>query len=214
MGLSFGTTIGIKTITKTPQLYVAYIGVAQIVNQFESEKIAYQYMINEYTKNRNRNMVKKITKFNLLETEHISKDYYKFRDKPMHELGIGTMHNMKSVISGIFFPLMKNNDYTLSERINIWKAKSELLNKTTLMEDAFETDFSTKFTEFEIPIYFFHGIYDYTVNYDITKEYYKTIKAPIKGFYTFYESAHSPIFEESEKLNNIIIKDILGGVWK
>jgi pimeloyl-ACP methyl ester carboxylesterase len=127
----------------------------------------------------------------------------------MHELGIGTMHTMKSVISGIFIPIMKNNEYTFSERINIWKAKSICLNKTDLWETMMRTDLTEEIVSVDIPIYFFHGIYDLTVNYYLAKDYYDKIIAPEKGFYTFDNSAHSPIFEEPEKVNKILIEDIL-----
>jgi len=33
--------------------------------------------------------------------------------------------------------------------------------------------------------------------------------APVKGFYTFNESAHSPMFEEPQRLKEILIKDVL-----
>jgi hypothetical protein len=34
----------------------------------------------------------------------------------------------------------------------------------------------------------------------------------MKGFYTFEQSAHSPIFEEPDKVLRIIKEDILAGV--
>ena len=45
MGHSFGTYIGIQTASQNPALYHAYITIAQITNQVESEKIAYNYML-------------------------------------------------------------------------------------------------------------------------------------------------------------------------
>jgi len=62
--------------------------------------------------------------------------------------------------------------------------------------------------DFKVPIYFFHGLYDYTCSYELAKKYFDEIKAPIKGFYTFDQSAHSPLFEEPEKVNRILITDI------
>lgn len=50
----------------------------------------------------------------------------------------------------------------------------------------------------QIPIYFFAGKYDYTCSFDLQCEYYEQIDAPIKEFYVFNDSAHSPIFEEPE----------------
>jgi len=46
IGHSWGTYLGIKTIEKYPHLYSAYIGVGQMTDQNESEKLAYNYMLN------------------------------------------------------------------------------------------------------------------------------------------------------------------------
>ena len=40
------------------------------------------------------------------------------------------------------------------------------------------------------------------------------ISAPVKGFYTFENSAHSPMFEEPEKMQYILKTDVLGGTNK
>jgi pimeloyl-ACP methyl ester carboxylesterase len=61
----------------------------------------------------------------------------------------------------------------------------------------------------EVPVYFFSGIYDYTVNYSLAQDYLNTLNAPIKGFYLFNNSAHSPIFEEPEKVLQIVRENIL-----
>jgi hypothetical protein len=52
-------------------------------------------------------------------------------------------------------------------------------------------------TELDLPVYFFHGIYDYTVSYTEAKSYFERLKTPLKGFYTFEQSAHSPLHEET-----------------
>ena len=50
-----------------------------------------------------------------------------------------------------------------------------------------------------------------TVNHTLAKDYFEKIHAPIKGFYTFEHSAHSPIFEEPEKMRKILQEDVLTG---
>jgi len=211
IGHSWGTLIGLYAVKEKPELFYAYIAIAQIVNQFESEKIAYRYMLDQYRKLNNKNMIKKMEKNNILSLDVIPAKYAEFRDKPMHELGIGSMRSMKSVVSGLFFPIMLNNAYTFSERINIWKAKSIYLNKTNLWETMSKAIISDKVSSVDLPVYFMHGIYDYTVNYSLAKEYYQVLESPLKGFYTFHNSAHSPIFEEPEKFNKILIEDVIRG---
>jgi pimeloyl-ACP methyl ester carboxylesterase len=134
--------------------------------------------------------------------------YLKIRDDAMHSLGIGTMRNMKSVITGIFLPSLKFREYTLIEKINLWKAKSRS-GVSVLWDAMISTDLSRKLTDLKIPVYFFHGQYDYTCSYTLAKTYFKKIKAPVKGFYTFKQSAHSPIFEEPEKMRKILLNDVL-----
>ncbi len=74
------------------------------------------------------------------------------------------------------------------------------------------TDLSKEVTELSIPVYFFEGVYDYTCSYTLAKEYFDQLKTPIKGFYTFDQSAHSPMFEEPEKMGHILQGDVLHGL--
>jgi pimeloyl-ACP methyl ester carboxylesterase len=67
------------------------------------------------------------------------------------------------------------------------------------------------FPKLEIPIYFLSGKHDLTVNIELSKAYLEILKAPVKGFYSFENSAHSPLFEEPEKVESIIITDVLLG---
>jgi hypothetical protein len=41
-------------------------------------------------------------------TDGTPKAYLAVRDKAMHRLGVGTTHDMKSVLSGIFWPSLRS----------------------------------------------------------------------------------------------------------
>ena len=73
------------------------------------------------------------------------------------------------------------------------------------------TDLAKQVPELKLPVYFFEGVYDYTVSYTEAKAYFEKLKAPVKGFYTFEQSAHSPIFEEPQKMQKILREDVLAG---
>lgn len=57
MAHSGGSFIGIQTASKVPELFYAYIGVAQMSDQLKSEQLAYEYMLNRYKLNGNKAMV-------------------------------------------------------------------------------------------------------------------------------------------------------------
>jgi pimeloyl-ACP methyl ester carboxylesterase len=63
----------------------------------------------------------------------------------------------------------------------------------------------------EVPVYFLHGVLDYTVSYPLAKTYYEQLDAPLKGFYTFTKSARSPLFEEPKRMREIMQADVLAG---
>lgn len=211
MAHSGGTPIALLAASRNPELYNAYIAMAQITKQAESEKIAYKYMLEKYKLDQNQKSVAKFMKYPVLESDTNIISFYKsiVRDQSMHELGIGTMHKMKSVFWDIFVPVWTCKAYTFREKINIWKSKFSFLPKTNLINEILSTDFTRKIQKLDIPVYFFSGKFDMTVNIDLSRAYLDTLQAPLKGFYTFDNSAHSPLFEEPIRFRQIIEQDIL-----
>jgi pimeloyl-ACP methyl ester carboxylesterase len=136
--------------------------------------------------------------------------YLALRDEYMHGIGIGTTREMKSVVSGIFLPSWGFREYTLVEKINLWRGKVYSRSGQFGLWDTMQaTDLTQEVLELEIPAYFFHGKYDYTCAYPLARAYFEKLIAPLKGFYTFENSAHTPIFEEPDKAIKILLEDVL-----
>ncbi len=208
---SGGTPIALKVISQSPQLYHAYIAMAQITNQAESEKVAYEYMVAQALKSVDNKAFKNLQKYSHVKDGEDILKFFKSpaRDNYMHKMGIGTMHKMRSVFSGVFLPVWMCNAYTFKEKFNIWRSKITFLPKTDIHKETIETDFASLYNEIKIPVYFFCGAHDLTVNTALTKEYYEKLIAPEKAFYLFENSAHSPLFEEPEKVRKIIKEEVL-----
>ena len=92
----------------------------------------------------------------------------------------------------------------------MWRGKSRS-GISTLWDKMISTDLSKQVPALDLPVYFFQGIYDYTCSYTEAKAYFEKLKTPVKGFYTFEQSAHSPFFEEPEKMGRILQEDVLAG---
>ena len=161
MGHSGGTFIGIQAAARAPELYYAYMGEAQMSYQLKSEKIAYDYMLEQYKTNGDTRMVEKLEAAPVSMSTGTPFGYIQLRDPAMHSLGIGTMHEMKSVITGIFLPSLFVPEYSLNEKINMWRAKSQA-GVSIVWKDMLVTDLAVEVPKLSIPVYFFHGIYDYT----------------------------------------------------
>ncbi len=113
MAHSAGTFFGIQVAARAPERFHAYIGVAQISRQLDWEKLAYTYMFERFTAAGNRNTAKTLDAIPLLTMHVMPRAYNAVRDNAMHSLGIGTTHAMKSVLRGIFLPVMHSRAYTL-----------------------------------------------------------------------------------------------------
>jgi pimeloyl-ACP methyl ester carboxylesterase len=209
MGHSGGTFIGVQAAARAPDLYHAYIGVAQMSNQLESEKLAYDYMLQQFKDDGNAKMVRRLEDAPVTDSVPLSHAYRSVRDVAMHSLGVGTTHDMKSIVTGLLLRSLKNREYTLGEKIGMWRGK--IFSGSRLWNTQLATDLTKKVTRLEIPVYFLHGVYDYTVSYPKAKSYYDQLDAPLKGFYTFEHSAHSPLFEEPERMGEIMQADVLTG---
>ena len=209
MGHSGGTFIGIQAAARAPELYRAYIGVAQMSNQLGSEKLAYAYMLKRFKDDGNAKMVRKLAEAPVADSVPLPDSYLSARDSAMHSLGIGTTHDMKSIVTGLLLRSFQNREYTLSEKIGMWRGK--IFSGNRLWNTQLATDLTKKVTRLEVPVYFLHGVYDYTVSYPLAKSYYEQLDAPLKGFYTFTQSAHSPLFEEPKRMRELMQSDVLAG---
>ena len=210
MGHSGGTFFGIQAAAQHPELYYAYIGESQSTYQLKSEKLVYDYMLQEFRASGDTEMVQKLEDSPVTLENGTPEDYLAVRDVAMHRLGIGTTHDMKSIVTGLFLPSLMFREYTAMEKLNLWRGKARN-GVSVIWNTSLYTDLSQQVTEFDLPIYFLEGIYDYTCNYSLAKDYFEKIRAPVKGFYTFEQSAHCPIFEEPEKALKILLEDVLNG---
>jgi len=208
MGHSGGTFIGIQVAARAPEKYHAYIAMEQMSHQLRSEQLAYQYMLTRFRETGDTRMAKKLEQAPVGDTIPLPAAYQRsLRDVAMHKLGVGTTHDMRSIVTGLILESFRNREYTLGEKINLWRGK--FFSRSRLWTTQLSTDLSQRVTRLQIPIYFFHGRYDYTVSYPLARAYFERLDAPLKRFYTFERSAHSPLFEEPDRMREIMLTDVL-----
>lgn len=210
MAHSGGTFPGILAAARAPGRYRAYIGVAQTSAQLRSEKRAYDYILQQLKERGKRRMIRKLEAAPVSPERGVPRAYLSLRDEAMHGLGIGTTHDMRSVFKGIFLPSLQSREYTLAEKINLWRGKVAS-GVSSMWDEIIATDLAIRVPELDVPVYFLHGVHDYTCSCVEAEAYFEKLKAPIKGFYAFPYSAHSPVFEEPARAQKILREDVLAG---
>ena len=203
MGHSWGSYLGVKTIEKHPENYIAYIGIGQISNQLESEKLAYDYMLQRATEIGDKAAVKNLQKFDKNAPDFPNLDYIMtVRSSLMNKYGIGFAHEDILTMTDMAKLILAFKGYTLSEKINYIRGMQ--FSQTGLWDNAVGDNLFESSTIFQIPVYIAHGKYDYQVSHALAREWLDKIEAPQKALFTFEKSAHGTIMEEPEKFVQII----------
>jgi pimeloyl-ACP methyl ester carboxylesterase len=210
LGHSWGSFIALQAAARSPERYKAYLGMAQVVHQLESEKIAYDYMLAAYRERGDTDMVRELEAAPVTMTAGTPDAYLKVRDTAMHQLGVGTTHDMKSVITGIFLASWRFRGYTLREKVDLWRGRT-FSRGFGLWEQLIRIDLRKTVPALQIPVYFLEGKYDYTAATSLARNYFEQLQAPVKGFYEFDNSAHSPLLEEPQDAHRILEHDVLTG---
>jgi pimeloyl-ACP methyl ester carboxylesterase len=203
LGHSWGSYIAIQAAAQSPERYKAYFGMAQMVHQLESEKIAYDYMLAAYRERGDTDMVRKLEEAPVTMAGGTPEAYLKVRDTAMHRLGIGTTHDMKSVITGIFLASWRFRGYTVGEKVDLWRGRA-FSRSFGLWDQFIRVDLRETIPALQIPVYFLEGKYDYTCVTSLARDYFQQLQAPVKGFHVFGNSAHSPLLEEPQEAHRIL----------
>lgn len=210
LGHSWGSFIALQAVARSPERFKAYLGMGQMVHQLESETIAYDYMLAAYKERGETSMVRKLEEAPVTLAGGTPEAYLKVRDTAMHTLGIGTTHDMQSVITGIFLASWRFRGYTFQEKVNLWRGRA--FSRTFGFWDQFlDVDLRETVPAVQIPVYLLAGAHDYTTVTSLAKDYFEQLQAPMKGFYVFENSAHSPVLEEPHEAHRILEYDVLAG---
>jgi pimeloyl-ACP methyl ester carboxylesterase len=203
VGHSFGSLLGTLTAHQYPEDYHAYIGVGQIANTAESEKLSYEWALTTARQLHNQKAVRELESIGLPEngTYKAGKPAVHTERTWVREFG-GTFHG-KSAMPILRKVLLASPIYTLWDVLHYFHG--EKFSLQYLWEDVIAADFLERMRHFDIPIYICQGIYDYQTVYSVAKKYFDSIHAPRKEFFTFGNSAHGTLFEEPDKFLSIML---------
>jgi len=204
MGHSWGSMLGLLTVSKYPELFFAYMGIGQVTNQYEAEKESLIWVRERALELSDKRGLKNLNKLILPEPLADVKEwdnYLRIHRKYLLKYG-GTYHKKVSMIK-LLKDFIFASEYNLKEKIML--IPSAFYSLKCLWHDVVTTDFFIKVTSVEVPVYIFQGVHDYQVSYNLAKSYFNNLKAPDKKFISFENSAHSPLTEEYERFNKAVI---------
>jgi pimeloyl-ACP methyl ester carboxylesterase len=206
LGHSWGTMLGAFTASKYPQYFQAFISIGQVGDQVRAEKISYDFVLARARELNDKKAIRSL--------ESIGPPPYPDPAVALRKLATERKYVIRyggAVKYGDLYPtaietLLFCKEYSFADKINYMKGME--FSKRYLWDVIMKTSLFKSIPSQQIPVYILQGTYDYETSYIIAREYFDSLAAPVKKFYTFENSAHSPNFEEPEEFERII-KEIL-----
>jgi len=209
---SGGTIIGIKTAYKYPEKIHAYVGVAQVINEYEGQKVSYDFLVEEAEKSGD------VGRLNTIKA--IGPPPYESPKKFLEMEGHighygGFMHDARArrqmLIAVISF--LTSPEYSLSEGIRTFRNIGFDFTINAMWEELKNVNLRKEIQTIKVPIYFFEGKYDMATPTVVVEKFYDNLDAEKgKKLFIFENSGHMPMIEEKEKYQELLIDLILKDV--
>ncbi|WP_315821454.1 alpha/beta hydrolase [Paraflavitalea speifideaquila] len=210
LGHSWGSYLASFMIHEHPELYHAYLGIGQVANTPLSEQRGYEFVVGEAKKRNDQEALKKLVTLKTPTQASSNQEWYDYlwiERQLVFQYG-GARYGVDRKISDLVKPLLNCREYSIADKLNyqpgikfstlhLWK-EMVIKNPASLL------------TEQQIPVYIFQGKHDHQTDFGVAKDYFDQLKAPVKKFYAFEQSAHVPHLEEYDSFIKIIQTDVLG----
>ncbi len=204
MGHSWGTIVGLQAALRRPDLFFAYVGIGQVINIRDNERLSYDYAVAQARKARNETALAELASIAPYPGDQpITTDRIIIARKwAQHYGGLSAFRSSSNYyFSG---PLL-SPEYTEREVAAIGAGNNFTLGR--ILPEFLDVDF-TNVREMAIPVVMFMGRHDYTTPSAQTEAWLRTLKAPAKKGVWFENSAHMVPFEEPGKMLVSLIEEV------
>ncbi|MFX0087314.1 MAG: alpha/beta fold hydrolase [Candidatus Hodarchaeota archaeon] len=208
---SGGTVIGMKTVSKYPEKVYAYVGVAQSIDGYDEQKVAYDFVLEQAEK------AGDLSRYNAIKAigpppYDSPKKYLKVARHIGHYGGFLADSTIKQYLKlGIVMSyFITSPEYTFSEGVRTLLNKGFDFTMNAIWEEYKNIKLTKEIQSIKVPIYFFEGKYDITTPTVLVEKFYDSLNAE-KGKYLiiFENSGHLPMIEEKERYEELLITVVL-----
>jgi pimeloyl-ACP methyl ester carboxylesterase len=193
LGHSWGTIIGINLAARKPDWLYAYIGVGQIINMREGERICYEWVLNAARKAGDAQAIR--------ELEAIAPYPESNGALPLEKINVERKWSVH--YGGLTYGRDSYDFWENAEKISPDYSEADFkaidagsaFSLPKLLPEMAATDF-TKLTRLGCPVLIFAGRHDYTTPSEPVQRWFNRLEAPSKRWVWFENSAHMMYAEE------------------
>ncbi|QUH18571.1 alpha/beta fold hydrolase [Alkaliphilus sp. B6464] len=209
MGHSWGSVLGSLFVHQYPQLVSGYIGVGQVVNMLENERIGFEKALENAISAECKKDIQALESLEPYPTKVFNQDMKNKLStlrKIQGKYGLAASPTAKLIISAATSPF-----YSLKDLRYLIFADIDGIShgQSLIFQELFGTLNLNTVTTYQVPIFYIHGTEDWQTPYPIVAEYYHTITAPKKGFYSISGAGHATMLDKPIEFCNALLS-ILG----
>ena len=203
LGQSWGTILGVLAAQQHPELYRAYIGVGQMVDPLETDRVFYRDTLN-WARTNNTALVGKLTASgpppytDLLDYEPILTN-----DGQVYPYD----HSHNSEGAGGFSTNLFVNEYTLMEQLHAFAGFFDVF--AAVYPQLQGIDFRTDAPHLAVPVYLIEGRHEAPGRLGPAQQWFDLLDAPAKQLIMFDTSGHRPLFEQPELFHQLMTETVL-----
>lgn len=212
VGHSWGSVLGVLLAQRKPERLAAYVGMGQVVDLDENERLAYKFVWDEANRRGDKKAIRDLQRIG----EPVDGSYGSLKNlmiqrNIMTKYGGGVYNETESIWKSVIVPVLKSPEYSLIDLYRYARGSyyciGQLWNEVTV-----NIRFNKTVRALDMPVYITQGVHDENTPSSIAKAWFDELQAPHKEWIPFEKSAHSPIREEPELWGKIIREKLFANV--
>lgn len=221
LGHSWGSVLGMHLVKRRPDWLHAYIGVGQVVNWMEAEKMIYERLLSHAREQKDNQLIFRLEAIipkldaDYPEREESFAENCGFVRRELSRLtGETLMHHLfwEDALKIMAFDRLISPHLTLTDLSNVALGDEVAVLRPpyTFTKDFLVTDLPMDVgSSFEVPIFFFTGAHDWQTPRILSDQWFSQINAPYKELIHFKESCHMIVNEEPGKVLTALVNKVL-----
>ncbi len=199
VGHSWGSALGALAVERHPEDFHAFVGVGQLVDNRESDRIAYAHALQEARRRGDEEALASLEEIGPPPWETVEQGSEFARLNA--ELG-GITHRP---VPNQFVTAALSPAYSLGDVYG--SVKGARFSVAAMLDDLDRIDLFEQAPRLEAPVYIFQGRHDYATPWPLAERYYGALEAPRgKELVWFERSAHALRAEEPEKFDEEMLR--------
>lgn len=200
MGVSWGTILGVHMAKARPDLFYAYVGTGQVVNQRKADALDYKQLLAEAHARNDRRAIRELEAIGPPPWDTQSKLGVRSKWALAYETGAPSIPEV--LVTGLLAPRC-----TLLDLRN-WLAGFQTSQEHFIGNGMMTVDLPALGTDFAVPIFVFQGAADNITPAQLAQSYVDSITAPQKQLVLIPRVGHLAMMSKSDEFLKLLVERV------